>query len=459
MRLRLILSFLLIVLISVVSVVLIVRQGALREVRAFMLRGSMTDVDELVDSLQTYYASNGSWTDVGTLLMGGGMGRGQMHGQNAGGMMGAQGASMNQRLRVADAQGALVADSSEANPTGSLDRSELAEAISLEVGGKTVGYLLAEGGIGLSTTDESFLASRISRAALYAGLIAIGSSLVLALVLAYQLMRPVRELTQAATSLASGDLSHRVPVRGSDELASLGTAFNQMAYELQKAEENRRSMTADIAHELRNPLAVQRANLEALQDGVYPLTPQNLDPILEQNQLLTRLVDDLRTLALADSGMLDLRREATDLSELISHVVERSQSQANARQIKLNFLQGVLLPKLLIDPQRIDQILSNLLSNALRHTPDGGQVTVSLGLQVQQAIIDIRDSGPGIPPDALESVFQRFYRADKSRSRSEGGTGLGLTIARQLSEAHGGTLTAANHPQGGAVFTLKLPVS
>jgi signal transduction histidine kinase len=370
------------------------------------------------------------------------------------------GMMMFQHLRLADADGLLVYDSWNSRPFGTLTRDEIAQASALKSGWQTVGYLLAEGGMsGYSDSDQTYLLNRISRAALVAGLIAGGVALLLALALTYSLMRPVREMTTAASRLGEGDLSQRVQVRGSDELAILGQAFNHMADSLQQSQESRRAMTADIAHELRTPLAVQRAHLEALQDGVYPLDTDNLAPILEQNMLLTRLVDDLRTLALADAGQLKLEHIPTDLAALLASMLERFRPQADARQVQLHLaLPGQPLAPALVDPQRIEQIIGNLLSNALRYTPEGGQVWVSLEQQGQNACVRVRDSGPGIPPEALSHVFERFYRSDRSRSRAEGGTGLGLAIARQLAEAHGGALQAANHPEGGAEFSLRLPL-
>jgi signal transduction histidine kinase len=237
-------------------------------------------------------------------------------------------------------------------------------------------------------------------------------------------------------------------------------------------------MTADIAHELRTPLAVQRAHLEALQDGVYPLNPANLAPILEQTHLLSRLVEDLRTLALADAGQLRLDRVPTDLPALARRVIERFQPQAAAQgiAIQLDSAPGFPSPVLSLDPARIEQVLANLLTNALRHTPEGGRIAVSVygsperrpaamrpateePVSAPGVQVSVRDSGPGIPEEALPRVFERFYRADRARSREEGGTGLGLAIARQIAQAHGGSLTAANHPEGGAFFTLTLPFS
>ncbi|MEW5869417.1 MAG: ATP-binding protein [Chloroflexota bacterium] len=455
MRLRLILSFALIVLVSVTGVVLIARQGAANEVRAFMFRGGMSGTQGLAGSLESYYQEHGSWQGVGSLLSSHGRGRGQ---GGSGGMGPGMGGMMNQRLVVADAAGVIQADSGNTAAGGRLTNAQIESSVVLQAGGQTVGYLWAEGGVTFSSVDESFLVERLTRAALIAGLIAGGLSLLLAFVLAYRLLRPVEALTEAAQQLGQGDLAQRVQVSGDDELALLGQTFNQMAASLQQAQESRKAMTADIAHELRNPLAVQLANLEALQDGIYPLTPESLQPILEQNQLLNRLVEDLRTLALAESGQLKLERLPTDLAALAGRMVERFRPQAESQGVSLQLAVETTPGTVLADPMRLEQILSNLLSNALRYTPQGGQVRLELARQAQQAQLVVADSGPGIPPEALAHIFERFYRADRSRSRAEGGTGLGLAIARQLAEAQGGTLSAANQPQGGAAFTLRLPL-
>ncbi len=453
MRLRLFLSFAVIVLVAVASMLVIARLGAASEVRAFMFRGGMSGTQGLVGALEDYYASRGSWQGVDALLAESGLGHG--HGMGSQGM----GAMMNQRLRLADTRGYLVADSLGGDFGGQVSQTELNTGIALEVGGQVVGYLLPEGGMAFSPADESRLVSRITHAARIAGLAAGGVSLLLALVLSYRLLRPIQALTHAAEHMAQGDLSQRVQVQGSDELALLGKTFNRMAASLQQAEESRQAMTADIAHELRNPLAVQRASLEALQDGIYPLNPENLAPILEQNALLSRLVDDLRTLALADAGQLKLESVPTDFAALVERVVERHIPQAVAQQIELTYQKPPSrLPSLDLDPLRVQQILGNLLSNAMRYTPSQGRIEVTLSQTASTVQLTVRDSGPGIPSEALPYIFERFYRADRSRSRLEGGTGLGLAIARQLAKAQGGDLTAANHPQGGAVFTLMLPI-
>lgn len=422
-----------------------------------MFRGGMAGSEGLVTALADYYQSHHSWMGVDGLFQTPGVGRGT--GQGMGSGMGAgMGAMMNQRLRLADSQGNIIVDTSDRDPAGNLTNNEITSAIPILADDQIVGYLLPEGGMGFTRNDETFLISRINRAALIAGLIAAAISLILAFLIAYRLLKPVRELTFAAEQLAQGDLSQRVRVQGNDELTTLGSTFNQMADSLQKAEQNRRAMTADIAHELRNPLAVQRANLEALQDGIYPLTPESLDPILEQNQLLNRLVEDLRTLALADAGQLQLECVPTDFPSLVKRVTERFETQSGSKNIEILFSADKPCPKVSADPGRVEQILGNLLTNAIHHTPQGGRIWIKIRCTSSSAILTLRDNGSGISPEALPHIFDRFYRADKSRTRSEGGTGLGLTIARQLAQAHGGDLTAANYPEGGAIFTFTLPI-
>lgn len=447
MRIRLILSFALVVLVTIATVLLLTRQGAASEVRSFMARGGMMGVDSLADELEAYYQQFGSWQGVQILLEASHFSRGMGPGM----MMGGNGPW----LRVADSQGNVIADNLN-QPSGRLSQAEREAAVALEdQRGQVIGYLAAAGS---GVASERELLNRLARAGWIAAGVSGALALLLALLLSEGLLRPVRALTHAAGKLSRGDLSQRVQVHGKDELGQLGASFNQMAGSLEKAEQNRRSMTADIAHELRTPIAVQRANLEALQDGIYPLTVENLQPILDQTELLTRLVEDLRTLALADAGELRLERGPTDLAALVRRVVERFRPEAESRGVTLTGEGLPELPPLSLDAHRIEQILNNLFSNALRYTPEGGEVRLSIETRGGFAELRVADTGPGIPPEALPRLFERFYRADPSRSRERGGTGLGLAIARQLALLHGGDLTGANRPEGGAVFTLRLPV-
>ncbi|MGB6421013.1 MAG: ATP-binding protein [Anaerolineales bacterium] len=473
MRLRLLLAFILVILVSLLGVAFFMHQETAQEVYTFIYRGGIYEAEDLVTELEDHYQASGSWENVASLFPPPGKSNGQVEGKGKGRGLGPGSRSSSEAggdLFLYDAGGNLVFDPHNLGAEGSLEDEEFLSAIPLVVDGETVGYLLPPGGHVFGQNVEAELLGQLNQALLSAALIAGGLALILALLLAFYLLRPVRELTRAATRMSEGDLTQRVRVGGKDELATLGKAFNHMAASLDEGEQRRQSMTADIAHELRTPLAVQRANLEAMLDGVYPLTAKNLGPVLEQNQLLTRLVADLRTIALADAGELTLNILPTDLNRIVSSVVERFRPQANRQQISLGIELDADCPVLEADRDRIEQILINLLNNALHYTPEGGEIRISTSCNTQTtgqlagqiarqfALVEIRDSGSGIPPDALPHIFERFYRVDRSRSREEGGTGLGLAIARKLAEAHGGTLIAANNPEGGALFRLSLPI-
>jgi signal transduction histidine kinase len=452
MRFRLILSFILVVIIAIASVAMIARRQTVSAVNAFIYRGGLSGTEGLVSNLEDHYANYGSWEGVDTLFMRPGRGLGMGQGQNR------ETGLTNQRLQLADDTGRVLFDTQVEDPRSRISLTERNRAIRLEFDGQTIGYLLPETSFQISQIATQALVARINRAAFTAAILASVVALALALFLSYRLLRPVGELTEAAEKLATGDLSQRVSVHGGDEMATLANTFNNMAASLQIAETRRRALTADIAHELRTPLAVQRAHLEALEDGIYDLTLDSLTPIVEHNRLLTRLVEDLRMLALADSGQLELIRTPTEFCALVKRVVDRLEPQAAERLIKFDYSADENLPPLSLDSQRVEQILHNLFDNAMRYSVDGGVVNIKCSFVGDQCCLTIRDNGPGIPEDDLPYIFERFYRADKSRTRVEGGTGLGLSIARKIAQAHDGDLTAGNHPDGGAIFTLTLPV-
>jgi two-component system, OmpR family, sensor histidine kinase BaeS len=460
MRLRLFLAFGLIIAVTLGAVAVFVRQGTESEVRSFIARGGTIGAEDLVTALESHYKKHNSWEGADQLFLpqrqnteDHGQGNGQGQGQTRGGNL--------FDLRLVDKDGTILYDPyNPENPTMEImTPDEMESAILLKVDNQLVGYLLPDNDAVLPGSNfEDRLLSQLNQASRDAALIAGLLALLLALLLATFILRPVHQLTGAAAKLAEGDLSQRVSIRSGGELSTLGNAFNNMADSLEQASSTRRSMTADIAHELRTPLAVQRANLEALQDGVYEPTAENLEIILEQNHLLTRLVEDLRTLALADAGELAIEQRTTDLIDLAKRTIEHFQSQAAQKNIFIHSNFPDSCPQADVDPERIQQILHNLLQNSLRHTHKNGQVRFTIDCNADTVQISVHDSGPGIPEDSIEHVFERFYRADRSRSRGEGGTGLGLSIARKLAEAHHGTLTAENHPEGGAAFILTIPI-
>jgi signal transduction histidine kinase len=267
---------------------------------------------------------------------------------------------------------------------------------------------------------------------------------------------PLGDLLEAAGHITEGDYSQRVVERGPAELRALVRAFNDMAARLQITEEQRRDLMADITHELRTPLTVIQGNLEGFLDGVYSPDETRLKSLLEETQILARLVEDLRTLALAESGALQLKKEPTDLGLLIGETVSAFRTQADAAGIKLDIQDDADGLVLTIDPERIRQVLSNLLANALRYTPRAGAIHVRYTTirsdDRKYAEITVEDTGVGIAPETLPHIFNRFYK-----SRDSSGSGLGLPIARHLVEAHGGSISAENQPGQGTSMHIRLP--
>lgn len=263
---------------------------------------------------------------------------------------------------------------------------------------------------------------------------------------------PVGDLIEASGRVEAGDFSTRVPETGMREVRTLARAFNAMSARLEETEQHRRSALADVSHELRTPLTVIQGNLEAIIDGVYPADPAHLEPILAETRILERLIEDLRTLTLAEAGSLVLHREPTDLRALLNDLAASYRTQAEQAGIALTVAAADDLPILEIDPARIREVISNLLTNALRHTPRDGTVELSAALAGDQVEVTVHDTGSGIPADQLDRIFDRFYRSPDSP-----GSGLGLPIAKSLVEAHGGTITGISEARSGTSIRVRLP--
>lgn len=271
-----------------------------------------------------------------------------------------------------------------------------------------------------------------------------------------RMFTPLDELYKASERVANGDYSVRVEEKGPHEIRSLMKSFNSMAERLHLNDLQRRNMLADISHELRTPITVIQGNVEGILDGLYPADQAHLNSIIEETQILARLVDDLRTLALAESGALHLKREPANLAELIREAIAGLDSQAKEKDIRISLtLQGG--EDVRVDPLRIREVLTNLLSNALRYSPRGGEIRVDLteaGPGAERGVtISVQDSGPGIDPAVLPHIFERFYKSSDS-----GGMGLGLSIARYLVEAHGGTIWVESQAAEGTRISFTLPV-
>jgi signal transduction histidine kinase len=264
---------------------------------------------------------------------------------------------------------------------------------------------------------------------------------------------PLSRVVAAAHRVGSGDFSVQLEEEGLPWLRSLAAAFNTMTARLERQQRERRALMADIAHELRTPVAVIQGRLEGMVDGVYPADEARIRQVVEQTRMLARLVEDLRTSAHAESGTLSLHREPTDLAALVEDVVNASHLETRQHGVHIETRLATDVPTLDIDPQRIHEVLINLLSNAVRHSPDGGTVTIDGERTAEGVVIRVADCGPGLAEPELARVFDRFHKSPDSP-----GSGLGLSIAKSLVEAHGGAILAANGPRGGTVVSVVLPV-
>ena len=311
----------------------------------------------------------------------------------------------------------------------------------------------------------SLVQRNLTNSLIVVGVIAGLGGIVLMSLLANRMLRPLSRLHQAAGHFGRGELDTRVPVGGPSELRGLAVAFNTMAADLERSAADRRNMTADVAHELRTPLSNIQGYLEAIRDGVLPADDATIAVLHQQSTHLSQLVDDLALLARAEAGALTLDLQAIPPAPILQEAIAAFQPRAAAAGVNLTLEIAPNLDNALVDATRLSQILANLIDNAITHTPAGGAVRIvaqpmPAGLPAQDAIaIAVADTGPGMSPDELARVFDRFYRTDPSRARATGGSGLGLTIARQLAVAQGGALTAASAPGAGSTFTCLIPAA
>ena len=347
-------------------------------------------------------------------------------------------------------------------PNAPNQRDAQVTTVPISVGGQTVGTLQIPG----RNTDparrdaENGFLQRVSWAAAAAAGIAALLALLLGTLLARTLTRPIRELTAATHALASGALGQQVTVHSRDEIGELAGAFNSMTADLARSTQQRKQMTADLAHDLRTPLSILRGYTEGLKDERLRATPALYGIMHGEVEHLQHLVDDLRILSLADAGELPLNRRPVDPRALVERSGLAYIVQAEQQQVALTVDAAEDLPDVVVDTDRIAQVLNNLVSNALRHTPAGGAITLAAHTAQQRVLISVSDSGSGITAEDLPFIFDRLYRADKARQRSDGtSSGLGLAIAKAIIEAHGGTIAATSTPEQGTIFTIALPAA
>jgi len=452
LQFRLLLAFILVILIAIGTVSIFVVRNTGSELEQFDIRAEQNQAARTEFLLSYYYSINNmSWDGVQTLVE-------QM------------GTAEGQHIVVTDATGIIVANS-QGNSLGKQYHTTapgiplfLSSPPSWEGMPPSSSQRTAIGTLYINPENArpaltKNLADTINRFLLWGGLLAIAIALVLTLVLSRRISSPVRALTVTARKLGQGDFSQRVPSKGKGEMAELAQAFNSMADDIERDEKLRQNLVADTAHELRTPLSNLRGYLEAIKDGVVKPDATTINSLYEEATLLTRLVDDLQDLALAEASELTLVIQAEDITSVIKQAVVSFQSEAVDKGISLHTDLPDRLPPCDIDSQRIAQVLHNLISNAVTHTPRDGNITISARESGNFVEVTVADTGEGIPAEELPNIFERFYRVDMSRSRRTGGSGLGLTIAKRLVEAHGGQIGVQSEPGNGSRFTFTVPKS
>jgi signal transduction histidine kinase len=458
-------AFLLIVIITVGLMAYFANTNATREFNQYIAQGNQKNIQNASTVLGQFYSQTSNWNNVQSQLPA------LLH-------------SPNDRLVVADASGTIVGDTADQWLGQTADSIGLSGGTVIIASGQNIGevFLITRqtgngkgnmGGKGNSTattpmavTSEQNFLDKFNNSLLITGLVVAALALILGFLLTYQITRPLKVLVNGVRQITKGNLGHRVNIKSKDELNDLGQSFNTMAASLDNAEQERKRIIADIAHDLRTPLTVIEGTVTAIQDGVFKPDNERMDAIKEQTALLTRLTSDLRDISLVDSGQLKLMKSPTNLSELVRRKTAQFEVKAREKGIKINTnLLGEPL-KVNIDPARIEQVLGNLITNAIRYT-SAGSITITLR-QVDQDtahqitkpgfILSVADTGEGIAPEHLPHVFERFYRVEKSRVRNESGSGLGLAIVKQMVQAHGGKVWVESNIGKGSIFYFSLPL-
>ncbi|QPC84939.1 HAMP domain-containing protein [Phototrophicus methaneseepsis] len=421
----------------------------------FAYRTTVTQFDRLrseqaeaifMENVTHYYEENGTWDGLETWLKGEPDSVGPHDYFRS-----------PDQFALVDADGVVVVDHGPFHKGDSLPEDILTEGTPISLDGETIGIVLtAMPPPELDPTEQRYVDGTTQ--ALIIGALGAGSTaLVIGLLLSRQFLRPLTELTAAITAMRAGNLDQKVNIRTQDELGLLAQAFNEMSANLHQANQLRKQMTADIAHDLRTPLTIISGYLEAMTDGTLKPTQERFKTMSEEVLLLQRLVEDLRTLSLADAGELKLMCAAVAPREILDRVAASFQEAASSAGVMLAVEADAALPSLWIDSERMVQVLGNLVANALRHTPSGSSITLMAQEKSEQVELRVQDTGAGIVPEDLPKIFDRFYRSDPSRQTESGESGLGLAIARSIVEAHRGTITAESTLGQGTTMIIRLP--
>lgn len=466
LTLKLLLSVLAALLFEAVLGMVLVRRATHQEFERFIQQEAL---DDFVERCLEHYQTTGSWDGVRPAL--------RPRPPRPGDMPPPRPKRPRQRVRtrqdpppiepnsghppppfaLADADGVIVIPASGYRLREVVDNDR---GTPIEWNGEHIGTVLVTANSGRPGPAEQRYMERADQALLGASLVAVTVAAFFAFFAASSYTKPLRQLTEASHAMKRGVFQQEVPVTSDDELGALTLAFNQMSADLARAQKARRQMTADIAHDLRTPLTVITGYLEAMCDGTLPPTSERLNTVRREAEQLHRLVADLRTLSLADAGELTLAREPVQLHALIDQTVKAFEQRAAAKGIELTVVAPENLPVLELDPERMARVLANLLANGLHHTPRDGAVVLSATESSGDIEISVTDTGPGIAPENLPHVFDRFYRADASRTDDDGHSGhsgLGLAIVKSIVETHGGSVSVESDPGKGSSFKLRFP--
>jgi signal transduction histidine kinase len=469
LRVQLVLAFTIVVLVAVGAIAVLVLRTTDTQFRRYITHSDMQASGSGLQQLIAYYDLQGSWEGVESLLA---------NATFVGDVPPSAPSDFNRRMFasrgtldviLADTRSRIVYDSTGQATGERLPRADRSQALPIaRADGEVIGYLvlsLPGGDDRLGELEQRFL-DRMRNILITGAFLAVGAALVMGVVLSRSLTAPLQRLAAAARAVAAGDLGHRVRAEGSEEMVEVARAFNDMTSALGESERQRRNMVADVAHELRSPLTVLQGNLRAMLDGVYDLDVAEISSLYDETRLLSRLVDDLRDLALADAGQLRLALRPVDLVPLIQNATDTLASAAEGQEVALDRRLAHDLPAVQADVDRVAQVLRNLLINALRHTPPGGSVTVTAAASANGSgvHVSVMDTGEGIAPENIAHVFERFWRSDPARTRTThlgrmGGTGLGLSVAQSLIEAHGGRIWVESTPGQGSSFNFTLPAA
>lgn len=462
---RLALSFIFLITIVIGVITATINQAIDENFRQFLGENTETDFASTIALFEQYYANRGTWVGLQQALIAR-TSRNQQNQQpntsgnrpeNAGQRQ-QQGLPQNPPFTVSDVNYIIVASNRPEMIGRAVPTDLRSESVPLkDDAGETIGYFTRElqgTELALAQTEQAFLddiTDNLFVVSMGTGVF----SMFLAILLAWWFARPLQHLKTASRQMEAGELGVQAPVMGASEIQEVTAAFNRMSAALAQSEAVRRQMFSDIAHELRTPIAVMRGQLEGMLDGVFSRDDQQIGIIYNQNLHLGRLVNDLWTLTRAETRTLLLEKEATNITDLLNDMLQAFTAIAQDEHIRLSLDVNKPLKPLDIDSGRIRQVFSNLLANAIRHTPAGGEISVSIEQDTMWTVINVADTGDGMSADMVEQIFHRFYRG--KNARGEHGAGLGLAITRELIRLHDGTISVASTLGQGTTFTVRLP--